>query len=110
MKKKSMFLPSSVLRDSTPEPLQILVKPYLGIKEMPSELAKGDVATLVFVELNKCFKKAGYVAEGLIGNIIWGFEECGHDPRRIAAGLTELRRLGYIRYSDPLGGDIHEFN
>lgn len=106
----SMFLPSSLLRDATMEPLQVLVKPYLGITEMPAELSGNDVATFVFVELNKCFKKAGFVAEGLIGNIIWGFQECGFDPRHVAAGLTKLRAMGYIRYTDPQGNAIHEFN
>jgi hypothetical protein len=106
----AMHLPSSLLQDATKEPLQIIIKPYQGITHVPAELSGRDVASFVFIELNKCFKKAGFVAEGLIGNIVWGFEECGFDPQHVAAGLTKLRTMGYIRYSDPLGSEIHEFN
>ena len=55
---------------------------------------------MVFIELNKCFKKAGFVAEGMLSNVIWGFENCGYDPVNVASGLSKLRSLGYIRYSD----------
>lgn len=55
---------------------------------------------MVFIELQKCFSKAGKVCEGLLPNLIWGFEQCGYDTRHVAAGLTKLRDLGYIYYSD----------
>lgn len=105
---QSIHLPSSLLVDPTKEPLKILQKPYFGIKEVPSELGNNDVATMVFIELNRCFEKAGFVAEGLLGNIIWGFEQCGYDPRHVAAGLTKLRALNYIYYSDELGNRLSE--
>ena len=107
----SITLPSSVLQDPTKEPLKVILKPYNGIKEIPSELAAGAGPDLmVFIELNKCFKKAGFVAEGMLGNIIWGFEQCGFDPKHVAAGLTGLRKKGYLRYTD-LGGDpISEYD
>jgi hypothetical protein len=101
-------LSTDLLENPNKEPLQILFKPYLGLKEIPSELAHGNETTLVFIGLQECHKKAGFVAEGLLGNIIWGFEQCGYDPRAVARGLTRLRDLGYIRYTDPLGNTIHE--
>lgn len=107
----SITLPSSLLLDPTKEPLKIILTPYLGITHVPSELAVGNGPdTMVFIELNKCFKKAGFVAEGMMGNIIWGFELCGFDPRHVAAGLTSLRKRGFIKYTDESGEELHEYN
>lgn len=110
MKKfqQSFVLPDSVLQDSRHEPLKPIIKPYKGLKRIPAELGDGGPACFVFIELNKCFQKQGYVAEGLLGNVIWGFEQCGYDARRVAQGLTSLRKLGYIYYSDESGGTITE--
>lgn len=107
---QELYLPTSILEDPTVEPLKPIVTPYAGVTHIPPELGTGDTATLVFIELQKCFKKAGYVAEGLLANIVWGFEQCGYDPRAVASGLTRLRELGYIYYSDARGAPIHETN
>lgn len=109
--KKAMqefYLPSSILQDPTQEPLNVILTPYQGLTHIPSELGHGDTATMVFIELNKCFKKAGFVAEGMLSNIIWGFENCGYHPNHVASGLTKLRTLGYIRYTDERRNPIHE--
>jgi len=106
---QAITLPTTVLQDATMEPLQILVKPYLGIKYLPADLSNRDTATMVFVELTKCFKKAGFVAEGLLGNVIWGFKECGYDENHVAAGLSKLRARGYIFYSDSFRNRIAEY-
>ena len=108
--EQQIHLPSSVLQDPTREPLQVILTPYQGITHVPSELGQNDVATLVFIELNKCFKKAGFVAEGMLANIVWGFEHCGYAPYHVAAGLARLRKLGYIRYTDERRNEIHETN
>ena len=107
---QSVYLPSSLLQDPTREPLKVILTPYQGITHVPPELGQNDTATLVFIELNKCFKKAGFVAEGMLGNIIWGFQECGYHPNHVAGGLTKLRSLGYVFYSDERGNPIHETN
>jgi len=92
------------------EPLRVIVKPYRGITETPPDLSTPGVDSWVFIQLQLCFKKQGYVAEGLLPNVIWGFEQIGCDPRAVAAGLTVLRKKGYIYYSDELGGIIEEHN
>jgi DNA-binding transcriptional ArsR family regulator len=107
-KTQDIYLPTSVLQDASKEPLKIILTPYRGITHVPFELGNGDTATLVFVELQKCFKKAGNVSEGLLSNIIWGFEQCGYDPRAVASGLTKLRELGYVYYSDERGERVTE--
>ena len=64
---------------------------------------------MVFIELQKCFDKAGKVCEGLLPNLIWGFTQCGYDSRHVAAGLTKLRSLDYLFYSDAGRLPISEF-
>jgi hypothetical protein len=105
---QEFHLPSSMLEDPTQEPLTIILTPYQGITHVPSELGTNDTASLVFIELNKCFKRAGFVAEGMLANLIWGFEECGYSANNVASGLSKLRRLGYVRYSDARGNPISD--
>lgn len=107
--KPSVVLPSSLLQDVRKEPLQVVAKPYLGITHRPSDVT-GGVAGVVFDLLLSCFQRQQQVAEGLLPNLIWGFQECGHDPRMVAAGLTELRSKGYLYYTDPIGNRISEHN
>ena len=64
---------------------------------------------MVFVELNKCFKRQGNVAEGMLANVLWGFGECGYDQRHVAAGLARLRVLDYVLYTDERRVPISEF-
>lgn len=98
---QSVILPSSLLLDPTKEPLDIVLAHYNGITHVPAELAMNNGPELmVFVELNNCFKKAKHVAEGMLANVLWGFHQCGYDERHVAAGLTKLRTLGYITYTD----------
>jgi hypothetical protein len=108
---QSVILPSSLLLDPTKEPLTIILSPYKGITHVPAELAMGNGPDLmVFVELNNCFKKANHVAEGMLNNVLWGFNECGYDKKHVAAGLTKLRERGYITYTDERRVRISEFD
>jgi hypothetical protein len=107
MMKKAITLPSSLLIDPSMEPLQEILAPYRGITHVPSEL--DGPALMVFIELQKCFQKAGKVCEGLLPNIIWGFENCGYDPKHVASGLTKLRHLNYIYYSDAGRQPVSEY-
>ena len=107
---QSVILPSSLLLDPTKEPLDIVQPQYAGIREVPSELQFRGPELMVFIELNRCFKKAGHVAEGMLANVMWGFEQCGYDPHHVAAGLTGLRKLGYLAYTDERRVPILEYN
>ena len=108
--EQGVHLPADLLRDSTREPLRVILNPYRGITHVPPELGRGDPACMVFIELQKCFQRQGFVAEGLMANIIWAFGECGYDPRAVAAGLTALRKLGYVEYTAPDGNPVHELS
>lgn len=108
--RQNIYLPSSILQDATVQPLLKLRPGFVGVKQVPADLGQNDVAALVFMALVECFKKAKNIAEGELKDLIWGFEQCGHDPRAVAAGLTALRKLGYIYYTDPVGNKIAEHN
>jgi hypothetical protein len=107
---QNIYLPTSVLQDATMQPLMKLRPGFTAVKEVPAEIGQNGVAALVFVDLVECFKKAGHISEGKLNDLIWGFEQCGRDPRAVAAGLTKLRELGYIYYTDPTGTRITEHN
>lgn len=113
MKKpvQAIELSSSLLIDPTKEPLRIILTPYRGITHVPSELASSNGPELmVFIELNKCFAKAGNVSEGMVANIIWGFRECGFDEKHTAAGLFKLRNMGYLDYTDAAGFPLRDLD
>lgn len=98
---QAVILPSSLLLDPTKEPLDVVRPVYCGITHIPTDLSAANGPDLmVFVELNRCFKKAGRVAEGMLANVIWGFSQCGYEDRHVAAGLSGLREKGYIVYTD----------
>lgn len=103
-------LPSSLLENATHQKIQVILKPFVGCKLIPAEVGQNGVALLAFQGLLQCFQKAKNVSEGELKDILWGFEQSGHDPRAIAAGLTKLRDLGYVYYTDPLGARITEHN
>lgn len=105
--KQDINLSTSMLIDPTIEPLSVILPLYNGITHVPSEL--DGPALMVFIELQKCFQKAGKVCEGLLPNVIWGFEQSGYDSKHVAAGLTKLRALDYIYYSDAGRLPISEF-
>lgn len=102
----SVIMPDSILQNSKKEPLTVIIKPYQGLKNIPPELNDGGVACLVFYGLVQCFQKQNEVCEGLLANIIWGFEQCGYDPKYVAAGLSKMRDLGYIYYTSSQKGDV----
>lgn len=51
--------------------------------------------------LFSCFDQQKTVKEGLIGDLIWGFGECGLPPELTLNGLTQLYKMGYIKFQAP---------
>jgi hypothetical protein len=107
---QSITLPSSLLQDTKKQDLLTVRKKYRGPKEIPADIGQNGVAALVFIGLLNCFKKARDVKEGELKDIIWGFVQCGNEDRAVAAGITALRGMGYLYYTDPLGNKISEHN
>ena len=65
-------------------------------KIVPPELNYQGGATLSL--LFKVFEKRKYVKEGLIGDIIYGFDACGIPTEATIQGLDNLNKNGYIRF------------
>jgi hypothetical protein len=57
-------------------------------------------AAKVLEALFDCFEKAGTVQEGLIADMIWGFQQVNPpiDGQVTVAGLLRLQKEGYIRF------------
>jgi len=59
-----------------------------------------DESRYVLHLLFECFEKAGFVAEGLVGDLMWGFEQVyPPTPRTLTyVGLKYLEAAGYVKY------------
>lgn len=55
-------------------------------------------ARAVLENLFRCFEKQKHVSEGLIGDVIWGFEQSGIDRKMTMVGLLELWKAEYIKF------------
>lgn len=73
---------------------------FAGIRYLPDDIRKNAEALFVFQHLMQCFKMQGNVCEGELANVIWGFAQSGIPENLTAAGLAQLRGLGYIKYTD----------
>lgn len=60
----------------------------------------GTQAQYVLKLLFDCFDKAGTVQEGLVGDMLWGFEQSTPPvpPQFTIDGLTELEAKGYVKF------------
>lgn len=48
-----------------------------------------------------CFEKCGAVKEGLIEDLLWGFEQCGIPRKLTAKGLVDLEAASYLYFETP---------
>ena len=81
--------------DGRPQELRKL-RPFLSYAEVPGHLpqAAQDFLQLLF----SCFDRQGFVAEGLIGDILFGYEAVGVDPLHTLVGLGLLHKEGYVEF------------
>ena len=107
---KAITLPSDLLINPNKQPLRVILPSYQGITHVPSDITAGGNTPelMVFIELNKCFQTQNCVAEGLLGDVIWGLEQCGYANKYVASGLAKLKELGYIQYTDGRSTLIHD--
>lgn len=95
-------LPEGTKVDAT---LNVVRKSFNGINTMPEGIPAQSAGELVMAMLLSCFAKAGYIAEGPLQDLIFGFENGPENvPKQVIAnGLIQLRQAGYIYYSTPTG-------
>lgn len=55
----------------------------------------------VLAMLVQCLKQNKHVQEGLIGDVLWGFQQVGYDPLNTYTGLAGLEKLGFIKFQAP---------
>lgn len=55
----------------------------------------------VLAMLMSCFARQGHIREGLIGDMIWGYQQVGYPPQRTVTGLSGLEKLGYVKFQAP---------
>jgi len=84
---------------TTKQPLRT-IKPFAKLVHSIPDLLKPE-AQITLQALYDCFSRAGVVKEGLIGDLIWGFEQCGIPRQCTAAGLEALAASGYLKFQAP---------
>jgi hypothetical protein len=90
--------------DTTPQPLRTLRPFVASCLQIPATAP--TVAQDVLVALFDCFAKQSEVKEGLIGDILWGFEQSGVPGELTARGLIHLEKAGYIKFQAPDGAFV----
>lgn len=87
--------------ENKPQPLRKLRSSFMANVMIPGHLC-GE-AQIVLKALFSCFEKQGNVQEGLIGDLMWGFEQCAPPvPRQLTfKGLANLAAAGYVKFQAP---------
>ena len=62
----------------------------------PIELS--SAGGLVFNFLHRCFSLSGNISEGLIGDVLFGFNSAGIPDSLTIEGLKDLHKKGYIKF------------
>lgn len=76
------------------------MKPFSKmIDSVPTTLPQEAQVTLR--ALCDCFEKAHAVKEGIIEDLLWGFEQCGIPRKLTAKGLDDLEKAGYLFFQAP---------
>lgn len=82
--------------ENKPQELRV-VKPFnVACLSIPGNLPGAAQITLQC--FFSCFEQQKNVKEGLIGDILWGFEQAGIPIQCSIDGLRELHRLGYLKF------------
>lgn len=90
--------------DATPQPLRKLRRFAAACHSIPSSLK--PEAQIVLQAIFSCFEKQKTVSEGLIGDLIWGFAQCGLADTLTFNGLRFLAEGGYVKFQAPDGSFV----
>ena len=92
-------LKQEVVVENKPQPLRS-IRPYAkACLQVPALLEQE--AVIVLHLLFECFAKAKVVKEGLIGDLMWGFNQIGVASELTYRGLSQLEKHGYIKFQAP---------
>lgn len=82
--------------DVKPQEL-VSIKPFAAACLNISPLMEKE-SQIVLQALFSCFEQQKSVKEGLIGDMMWGFEQVGIPAQLTWKGLRQLERLGYVKF------------
>jgi hypothetical protein len=82
--------------DVSPQPMRTILPYIKSVQNIPSTLSAE--AQIVLQALLSCFEKQRNVSEGLIGDVMFGFDACNIPPLCTYAGLKDLHKEGYIKF------------
>jgi len=87
----------------TKQDLKVVRHGYRGMGEAYDIRSEGPAGHLLRA-LDSVFKKSGFVAEGLLVDLVWGLQQDkDFKDEWIGPGLTELRMKQYLHYTDAGG-------
>jgi len=91
----------AVIENTEKQPLKV-IRPFNVIaSSIPGNLSVS--AQTVMKCLFDVFTKSGNVQEGIVRDVIWGFEQSGHAPAMSIEGIRELIKNGYLKLRAPNG-------
>lgn len=91
--------------ENKPQKLRFLRPISVMLTSIPSDMS--DVGRETLQNLFSCFAQQKHVSEGLVGDVLWGFGQCGHDPTKVIHGLMELESKGYLKFQAKDGAFIN---
>jgi uncharacterized protein YfkK (UPF0435 family) len=82
-----------------PQELKTLRPFYDMVQSLPSTLPAE--AQMIGQALFSVFERGREVKEGQLKDLVWGFAQCGFEPKLSVVGLFHLQEAGYIRLQAP---------
>lgn len=97
-KKRTQKLEVQLLPETRTAPQELKkIKSFAGlVASIPSSLQAE--AQMVLQALFDCFERSGSIQEGIIEELMWGFEQCGFPRKLTAHGLVFLEKAGYVKF------------
>lgn len=97
-RKRTQKLEVDLLPETRTAPQELKkLRTYFGlINSVPADLPAE--AQLVLRGLFDCFDKAANVSEGIVEELMWGFEQAGFPRKLTAHGLVFLEKAGYVKF------------
>jgi hypothetical protein len=81
---------------TAPQELKKIKSFFKLVASIPTTLpAEGQ---MVLQALFDCFERNGNVQEGIVEELMWGFEQCGFPRKLTAHGLVFLEKAGYVKF------------
>lgn len=100
--KSVMTLEATV--ENKPQELRLLKPYFISSMAIPGSLSQQ--AQIVLHSLFSCFERQQSVKEGLLEDLVFGFEAAGVPIRLTIDGVRHLMNTGYLSLRDPHGEAI----